>query len=156
MSDKRATASDVMTSPVHVLQDDMDVREAVQAFQSHHVSGAPVVDRDERLVGVLSQTDVMHWYLSRDDELVTETDYYHRPNNGPRRLPGGFKIVDTNVPRVADLMTPVTIAATADTPIEDLARTMIERKVHRIIITHEGDRVAGIVSALDLLRRLTS
>ena len=154
MNAKTAVASDIMTSPVHVLDGRMDVREAVNAFDEHGISGAPVVNEDGHLVGVLSQTDVMHWYLTREDELVVETDYWHRPELDRAPLPKDFSLVDTNVPRVAELMTPVVVAATADTPVAELARTMVERKVHRVIITHHGDEVAGVVSAVDLLKLL--
>jgi CBS domain-containing protein len=156
MNVKTAVAADIMTSPVHVLDGRMDVREAVNAFEQHGISGAPVVDAEGRLVGVLSQTDVMHWYLSREDELVVETDFWHRPQLDQAPIPKGFALVDTNVPRVEELMTPVVVAATADTPVSELARTMVERKVHRIIVTHHVDEVAGIVSAVDLLRFLGS
>ncbi len=152
---KKATAADLMTSPVHVLDARMDVREAVSLFDKHGISGAPVVDAEGDLVGVLSQTDIVHWYLGRDDELVVDTDYWHRADMQPAAVPSGFKIMDTNVPKISDLMTPVTVAAAADTPVKDLATTMVERKVHRIVITHHGDQVAGIVSALDLLKVLS-
>lgn len=154
MDPKTATAADLMTSPVHVLKANMDVREAVSVFDRHGISGAPVVDDEGDLVGVLSQTDIVHWYLGRDDELVVDTDYWHRADVQPAPLPSGFKVIDTNVPKVSELMTPVTVAATADTPAVELAATMVEWKVHRVIVTHHGDQVAGIVSALDLLKLL--
>jgi CBS domain-containing protein len=132
----------------------MDVREAVSVFDEQGISGAPVVDSEGDLVGVLSQTDIVHWYLGRDDELVVDTDYWHRADVQPTAVPSGFKVIDTNVPKVADLMTPVTVASTAETPARELAATMVEWKVHRVIVTHHGDQVAGIVSALDLLKLL--
>ena len=149
---KTATAADLMTSPVYVLKADMDVREAVSTFDKHGISGAPVVDSEGDLVGVLSQTDIVHWYLGRDDELVVDTDYWHRADVQPASVPAGFKVIDTNVPMVSELMTPVTVAATADTSAARLAALMVEWKVHRVIVTHRGDQVAGIVSALDLLK----
>ena len=60
MNPDSCVAADIMTSPVHVLQADLDVREAVAAFEEHGISGAPVVDDEGRLIGVLSQTDVVH------------------------------------------------------------------------------------------------
>jgi CBS domain-containing protein len=152
MDCKTATAADLMTSPVHVLRAEMDAREAISLFDEQGISGAPVVDSEGDLVGVLSQTDVLHWYLGREDELVVDTDYWHRADLRAQPVPSGFNVVDTNVPLVSDLMTPVTVVATAETPATELAATMVERKVHRIIVTHHGDQVAGIVSALDLLK----
>lgn len=151
MSLENVRAMDVMSAEVHVVREDMDVREAMGLFRDEGISGAPVVDAKGALLGVISQTDIVTYYLSRDDELTVETDYYHRAHLGASRWPGGFEMMDTNVPRVHELMSPVVISARADAPLEDLARVMVEKHVHRVIVTGpEG--VAGVVSALDVLR----
>lgn len=148
-----ATAAGFMSRDVKTVLDTMDVREAIATFEEHDISGAPVVDADGNLVGVISQTDVLHYYLSRDDELTLDTDYYQRAHLGGIPWKKGFEILDTNVPPIRDIMSPVTITAAPTTPVSELAATMVERRIHRVIIT-DGDAVVGLVSALDLLRAL--
>ena len=71
-------------------------------------------------------------------------------------MPDGFAVLDTNVAKVSELMTPVVLTATAQTPVAELARSMVEHHVHRIIVRAEGEGggVAGVVSAIDLLKIL--
>ena len=151
MSGESIKAADVMTGTVHTLDDEMDVREAIVEFQELGISGAPVVDNMGRLVGVLSQTDVVNYYLSRDDELRSETDFYQYANLGAREWGRSFEVIDTNVARVKDIMSPVTIAVTEDDSVHDIARLMMGKQIHRVVVTR-GDKVTGIVSALDLLK----
>ena len=53
--------------------------------------------------------------------------------------------------RVEDVMTPNPVTAGPATQVQDLARTMLERKIHRILIV-ENARLVGMVSALDILK----
>lgn len=127
------------------------MREALALLQDLGVSGAPVVDETGRLVGVLTQTDILSYYRSREDQLVSEMDYYQRSSLEGVKVASGYEILDTNVARVRDAMSPITITAAEDTPVRDIARLMVGKQIHRIIVAREG-RVAGIVSALDLLK----
>jgi len=146
-----ATAAEVMTTNVQTLEEGMDMREALTLLQDLGVSGAPVVDETGKLVGVLTQTDILTYYRSREDQLVSEMDYYQRASLEGVRVASGYEILDTNVARVRDAMSPITITAAEDTPVRDIARLMVGKQIHRIIVAREG-RVAGIVSALDLLK----
>lgn len=145
------TAADVMTRSVHTVDQNMDVREAIAQFKDLGISGAPVVGDDNLLVGVVSQTDIVNYYLTRDEELVTETDFYERGSLEARQWGGGFEVMDTNVARVKDIMSPVMVSVEEDTPIRQVAGIMMGKQIHRVLVT-SGDEVVGILSALDLLK----
>jgi CBS domain-containing protein len=146
------SAADIMTHAVHSIRSDMDLREAMLELDERGISGAPVVDERGTLVGVVSQTDIVIYYLGRDDELTHEGDYYHRASLSGETVKG-FQVLDTNVPRVTEVMSPVTVTAPPETSLRELAKLMVSREIHRVIITQGGD-VVGVVSALDLLRPL--
>jgi len=146
-----ATAADVMTGSVETVSQEMDIREAISLFQELGISGAPVVDDENHVVGVLSQSDIVRYYLSRDEQLVSDLDFYQRANLEGERLGSSFEVVDTNVARVEEVMSPVTITVDEETPVRDLARLMTTKQIHRVIVTRE-EIVTGIVSALDLLK----
>lgn len=146
-----ATAADVMTGSVETVHRGMDIREAISLFQELGISGAPVVDDENHVVGVLSQSDIVRYYLSRDEQLVSDLDFYQRANLEGERLGSSFEVVDTNVARVEEVMSPVTITVDEETPVRDLARLMTAKQIHRVIVTRE-EIVTGIVSALDLLK----
>lgn len=117
-------AADVMHRGVLTVRESLTVRELSEFLLQNGISGAPVVDAGGRLMGVVSQTDIVRF---------------------EREEPG--------VSFVRDVMTPAVLAADIATPVRELARRMTQEHVHRLVITERG-KLAGIVSSLDLLRVL--
>ncbi len=116
-------AADVMNPNVLVVQEDMSVEELARFLVESEISGAPVVDPEGRLVGVVSVTD-----------LAAE-----RAGSG-----------EENQMRVRDIMTPAIYSVDAETPIPEVAETLINSHIHRLLVT-SGERVVGIVTSSDLL-----
>lgn len=144
-------ASDVMVRDVICVRSDMDLRDLTQLFLRKGITGAPVVDESGDLVGVISQRDLLFYSMSRSDELVLDSDFYHRTRVEGQHVPGGFQIEDTNTGRVSDVMTPVVHAVSESASLAAVARMMTRKHIHRVIV-RKGRRVAGILSALDVLR----
>lgn len=144
-------ASDIMSKDVICVLKDADLRDLGKLFLAKGITGAPVVDRNGELCGVISQTDLLYYQLSRDDELVMPSDFYESTRVDGRRLAKGFQIEDVNTGTVEEVMTPVVHAVSAATTVEAIARMMTRRHIHRVIV-RKGKKVAGIISALDVLR----
>lgn len=144
-------ARDIMSKRVVSVRDDMDLRDLAKLFLEKGISGAPVVDGAERLVGVVSQTDLIYYSLTRDDELVFDTDYYHAARVEGSHVPSGFQFEDCNTGCVADVMTPVVHSVTEGASLESVARMMTRKHIHRVIV-RRGRKVSGVISALDLLK----
>ncbi len=144
-------ARDVMSRDVITVSRDMDLRELEKLFLGRAITGAPVVDAEGNLSGVISQTDLLYYHLCRDDELVVPTDFYERVRVEGRHLPKGFQIADANTGTVADVMTPVVHSVVETTPIEVVARLMTQKHIHRVIV-RKGRKPVGIISAIDVLR----
>ena len=149
------TASDVMSKDVICVGEDMELRELTRLFLDRGITGAPVVSRGGDLVGVISQHDLLFYSLTRGDELILDSDFYQNVRVDGRRLPSGFQVEDANSGRVADVMTPVVHAVSARTPVDRVAQLMTRKHIHRVIVT-KGTKVAGIISAVDLLRVMVS
>src|SRR5579884_428427 len=113
----RMDARDLMTRDVVTLTPEMSVPEAADALLHYRIHGAPVVDRTEQLVGMVSFADL----AGRSDGTVL------------------------------DVMKPDPISAAEDTPVEELAATMLDQMVRRIPIVR-GGRVVGIVSVSDIIK----
>jgi len=151
-STKRAwTASDVMSKEVICVAEDMELRELTRMFLDRGITGAPVLNRGGDLVGVISQHDLLFYSLTRGDELVLDSDFYQSVRVDGRRLPQGFQVEDANSGRVSDVMTPVVHSVSARTPVDRVAQLMTRKHIHRVIVT-QGKKVAGIISAVDLLK----
>ena len=102
-----ARAADVMSRDVITVTEDMDLRELTRMFLDQGITGAPVLDRQGNLAGVISQHDLLYYSLGRGDELVYQTDFYDAVRVEGRRLPSGFQIEDANSGCVSDVMTPL-------------------------------------------------
>ena len=147
----RITASDIMSRDVICVARDTDLRDLAKMFLAKGITGAPVVDAQGDLCGVISQTDLLYYQLSRDDELVIPSDFYASVRVEGRPLPRGFQIEDVNTAKVEEVMTPVVHAVSTGTTVAAIARLMTRRHIHRVIV-RQGRKVAGIISALDVLR----
>ncbi len=152
---KRLTAKDIMTTEVLKVNKDWPVEELTEFLVENCISGAPVVDDNDELVGVVSLTDV-----ARYDMLSGETVQIERPPNYYLEALEEryamedivrFRIKNASSVTVADIMTPVTFKVHPDTPLPEVADTMIRGRIHRVLVTDNG-QVVGIITALDMLK----
>lgn len=128
-------AKDVMSDGVMSLAADATVLEAARLLVNCHVSAMPVVDDAGRMVGIVSEADL----------LGCTTD-------GDGSTSGFF---GAGQRKVTDVMAREVITADEDTPVPALAKLMTERRIKRLPILRER-AVVGIVSCIDLLRALIS
>jgi CBS-domain-containing membrane protein len=140
--------ADIMTARVLTIRNDAPITEAVRLMLQRRISGLPVVDADDNLVGMVSEGDFL-----RRTETGTER---HRP----RWLeflasPGGqaTDYVHAHGRKVADVMSAEPIAVSEKTPIGDAVSLMEKHRIKRLPVLRER-KVVGIVSRADLLRAL--
>lgn len=135
------TAKDVMQERVVTVRPNLLVRELAKLLDEKRISGAAVVERGGRIVGVVSKSDLVHHELEGADHYVWEEG----------AMPRGFHVESPDRAVVADIMTPGVVEAAPDAPLSALARLMRRRRIHRVFITEAG-RLRGIVTTLDLLK----
>lgn len=128
-------AKDVMSNGVMSLASDATVLEAARLLVNCRVSAMPVVDASGRMVGIVSEADLLGCMADGDGQAN--------------------EIPAVRSRLVADVMTRDVITAGEDTPVAALAKLMTERCVKRLPILREG-AVVGIVSRIDLLRAMIS
>ncbi len=142
------TAADIMTGDVVCLNQDLDIHECEKMLVERGISGAPVVDVEGHLKGVLSKTDLVAYHYTTGEEAQAGQSYRLDAARGTR-------IVEFNVPTAGEVMTPVPCVATEGTRISELAALMTRRAVHRIVICRNR-RVVGIVTSMDILRAVAA
>lgn len=144
-------ACDVMQRDVIAVAATMDLRDLAKLFLEKRITGAPVIDDQGRLKGVISQTDLVYYHLMRGDELVLESSFYDHARVEGQHVPRGFQFEDSNSGCVADVMTPVVHSVSESALIESVTRLMTQKHIHRVIV-RRGAKPVGIISALDILR----
>jgi CBS domain-containing protein len=130
---------EVMTAPAITVQEKATVKEAIAMLDRHDIAAMPVVDADGRLVGVVSEADVIR------DMVVPDP----RAHEVPVRL--------TKAPfqfRVADIMTTHPMTVTGDTELATAADLMTTTVVKSLPVV-DRDAVVGVVSRRDVIRVLS-
>lgn len=148
------TAGDVMNPNVLTVQEDMTVEELANFLIENEISGAPVEDPAGRLVGVVSVTDLA-LSVAKGTDLASDQsnpDFFVREwgETLSRDDIEELRFGGENAPRVRDIMTPAVYSVDQETPIPELAETLINSHIHRLLVTSE-EKVVGIVTTSDLL-----
>jgi CBS domain-containing protein len=141
-------AKDIMTSPVLSVVPDSPILEAIRIMLQRHISGLPVVDKDQRLVGMLTEGDLL-----RRTETGTER---RRPRwleflIGPGRLAAEYS--QSHGRRVHEVMTGAPISIPEDAPLDEIVRRMEKQRIKRLPVVRD-DKVVGIVSRANLIHAL--
>ncbi len=139
-------AADVMTRNVVSVGRDTPLREAIGLMLDKQISGLPVVDDGGKLVGILTEGDLL-----RRRETGTERHRRHWLEMliGPGRMAGEY--VRTHARRVGEIMTHEVVAVEEDTPLDEVVRLMEHHRIKRVPVLYRGS-LLGIVSRADLLR----
>lgn len=125
----------------------MTVGEVGELLASRGISGAPVVDDAGRILGVVSQSDLVRYTNQRktmgeSGRFFSDVEEYRELANLPRGA------LDTPIEEV---MTQRVYTVTRDSSVAVSANIMRERKIHRLLVT-DGGVLVGVVTSLDLLR----
>lgn len=143
-------AADIMTTAVIAVGVDVTVREIADLLLKHRISAVPVVDADQRVVGIVSEGDLMR-------HAETET--------GPR-LSSWLAAITTSEERAVqyikshgrtagDVMSRNVLTVTENTPINEIAGLLEKHHIKRVPVVSD-ERLVGIVSRANLLHGLAA
>lgn len=143
-------ARDVMVAPVITVPLSASVKDAANLFLEHRISAVPVVDEQGKMVGIVSEGDLLHraeigterqrsWWLTMIAEGPTLAADY----------------VKSHARKVADIMTRNVLTAVPDTPLQEVAMMMERNSIKRVPIV-SGGRLVGIVSRANLVQALAT
>lgn len=141
------TASDVMTTPVVSVTARTPVRDAVRLMLERHVSGLPVVNERGELAGIVTEADLLLKEATPRPQAPV-LDWFGR-SLWLERWVSAYRKAEGRT--VGDVMTHNVITAQEDTPLHELASTMIRYQVNRLPVVR-GRQVVGIVTRADILR----
>jgi CBS domain-containing protein len=149
-------ARDVMQTGIVTIDPTASLLDVYRLFVDEEISGAPVVDEDGRVLGVVSAQDLLRATEEERDTAVVQTSYFRDVTefSGPDWQTGVEDFQDRLGERtVADVMTEGAILVAPDAPIAEVASTLRRHRVHRVLVA-EGERLVGLISAFDLVALL--
>lgn len=142
-------AIDIMTPSVVSVSPDAEVRDIAQLLLKHRISAVPVVDGEHRVVGIVSEGDLMRrvkdnhkqgqsWWLSLFSAGKNPADY-----------------VKLHGRKAHEVMTPNPMTVEENTPIHTIARMLEKHHIKRVPVLRDG-KLVGIVSRANLLQGIAN
>jgi CBS domain-containing protein len=144
-------ARDVMVSPVITVGENNTVRDVAKLLTTHHISAVPVVDYAGKIVGIVSEADLMH---RKEAGTERPSSWWLAMISGDRALAGEY--VQSHATKVADVMTKDIETAHADTPLHEIADLFEEKHIKRVPIVNESGDLVGIVSRANIIQAVAS
>ncbi len=142
-------AKDIMTKDLITVSPDTEVARAATLLLENHINGAPVVDASGALVGILCQSDLIFQQKKLSlPSFFTFLDGFI-PLTSMKEMEKEIKKVSAAT--VEQVMTPEPVTVEADTPIQEVASLMVEKRYHTIPVMAEG-KLVGILGKEDVLR----
>jgi CBS domain-containing protein len=143
-------AHQIMTKDVLTVAPDASILEAARLMLERHISGLPVLDKDEKLIGIVSEGDFI-----RRAEIGTQR---RRPRwlqffVGPGREADEF--VRQSGRKVEEIMTHDPVTVSEDTALEEIVTLMEKHDIKRLPVIR-GEKLVGIVTRANLLRAVAS
>lgn len=127
--------SELMQQPVVTVDLETSVKDAVVMLADDHISALPVTDRNGRMVGVVSSTDILVAEAEAADDTAREALFAVTP--------------------VRDIMTARPLTVSHDTDVREAAQQMLYADVHRLFVM-DGERIVGVLSTSDIVRAVAT
>ena len=135
----KTAVKEVMTTRVIWVKKDATFREMAVALRDHRVSAFPVIDEDGKVIGVVSEADMLNKEALGDEPGLFGGILHRRDQAKARGITAG------------DLMTTAVVAVRPDDTVERAARLMYDRGVKRLPVTDAQGHLVGIISRADVL-----
>ncbi|CAI9110199.1 OLC1v1010181C2 [Oldenlandia corymbosa var. corymbosa] len=148
------TVGEFMTTKdeLHVVKPTTTVDEALEALVEHRITGFPVIDDDWKLVGLVSDYDLLALDSisgtgRTDVDMFPEVDSTWKTFNEVQKL-----LSKTNGQVVGDVMTPAPLVVRESTNLEDAARLLLQTKYRRLPVVDADGRLVGIITRGNVVR----
>ena len=150
MSNARSV-KEVMNPDIMTVADDMTTDELARYLTEREISGAPVVNGQGHLVGVVSMTDIGRYLAEPSEFESSRRSEFYRDISDEVTLDFEQGVLEQRAVAVRDVMTPVVHQVSASAPLAEAARIMVEHHIHRLVVTQAREPV-GIITSMDVLR----
>lgn len=137
---------DIMTTDIVTIRDNTSIRDSILIFSGNEVSGLPVVNQDDEVIGVVSASDIL-----QNESLHT---FYTLPYNKEYNL----EIIEDSKffdQPISNIMSEELFIIEPNDTIAKMSKIMYDNKIHRLLVT-EYNKLIGIATTFDLLKLLAT
>lgn len=146
------TAHDIMTTEIHTVSPDTEIKALAKIFIEHNVNAMPVVDADGVLVGMVTQTDLVEQDKPLHIPTVISLFDWVIYLESPKKFLQEVRKVTAR--KVEEICSKEVITCVPETPVATIASLMVDHKVHLIPVVADG-RMVGVVARLDIIRSMS-
>ena len=142
---------DVMTADVVVVHPDASVNLVARLMASRGISGVPVVEDGKKVVGIISELDL----IVRNTRLEPPAFFALLDGRIPLETPGHYRrrLQHMLGTLARDVMTAKVVTIGPEEELESLAELMVKRRVNPVPVVEDG-RLVGIISRSDIVRMM--
>ncbi len=142
-------ARDIMTETVIACVPETKLEDAVRTLAEHDISGMPVINATGRVVGIVTEADLLLADHLKPPLMKTALfGVYVLRESVMERM------AEARGLRVEDVMTRQVVTCGPDTPVDDVARILHDRKINRVPIVDEAGKLIGILSRADIIEAM--
>jgi predicted transcriptional regulator len=148
------TVADVMSRDPIAVKPQTPIKEAIKILADQCISGLPVVDDAGKLVGVISETDLLWQETGVEPPLyITFLDSVILLENPARHEQELHKALGQTV---GEVMSSDPITVKPDQPLRQAAKLMQEKSIRRLAVSDDGGKVIGILTTGDIVRAMAA
>ena len=145
------TAKEIMTKQVLTVHPETTVNELAQLLSVNNISGAPVTDSDGKLIGIVTENDLIYQkkkvHIPTVITILDSVFYLENPDKMEKEM---LKIAGSTV---NDIYTKSAVTVAEDSKIDEIATIMAEQNIHTIPVMKD-DEIVGIIGKKDIIGTL--
>jgi len=142
---EKILVADAMTRDVVAVKKYDDIQEAARLLTENRISGLPVVDAGNLVIGVVTEADILAMTGIKDGHNFRDILRHILGEPLPERKTGHL---------VGDIMTSPAITTRLDADIKEVAKILDEKRIKRLPVVDEKDKLLGIISRADIVRAI--
>jgi CBS domain-containing protein len=147
-------AKDIMTSDVIVAKKDSRIQDIAKILLENRIGGVPVVDEDNKVIGIISETDIIKKESNIDTPtiitLLQGVIYF------PDLKKVEKEILEVASYKVEDLMSTNVTKVNEEDGFEDVANLMIKKSINRVPVVDLNNKLKGIICRYDIIKSMYS
>lgn len=147
----QSPVSDIMATRIEMVAETIPLSFAAKLMSEKHITGLPVTTELGELIGVISWRDVLQ--ALNQPVAPKEAGYFEEPQLVTAAAPSALEKLEGTV---ADRMSKALVTVLDTATVGDAAKKMATEGVHRVLIVDDAGNLAGLVSAIDIVRHLVA